>query len=488
MDVRTGFDPLSNPVGRDPDVGPYSPNRRAGNMATEARMAGVTSGGNPEAMREAMVQNYVAQGIPYPEAVRIASFYFQGPPADAPAPGRAPAEFKSTPDPRIGDYRRAPGPRLPNGLPTPQGEPIVDEDDQRDYEVREENPDTPGEYLPSQRDEDMRLRGMVPRYNADGSVGYGVEYSEDPSIIGAPGRPGVRIDLLEKGWTSRGVKGPTGPVTVMVPGEEAKARYALQDRQRSALRLAEQSGIPAAKALELAQTEDGMNSLRLGARAARADEANARRDLWRKQAMLAGGQPTGGRGGSKAIVNALEELDPEERKRSLQYMLPGGQLVASVDAQNMQNAARLMTAETLAGMDPLAREAAREKLRQARRADPVAAGKEDLQSGNWQSPEAEAEVDRLAESMDTTTGGFSDEDENRLVDYLIRNYGMGEAEARQAARKAADGRRWIGARGPIAPPSPAPGSAGSAPGSATPTPTPASSATRPLVPGQRRGR
>jgi hypothetical protein len=364
----------------------------------------------------------------------------------------------------------------------------VDEDDQRDYEVREENPNIPGEYLPSQRDEDMRLRGMVPRYNADGSVGYGMEYEQDPSKVGGPGRAGHRKDLEAKGWTADEVRGPTGPVTVMVPGKGAKARYALQDRQRSALRLAEQSGIPAAKALELAQTEEGMNSLRLGARATRADEANARRDLWRKQAMLAGGQPTGGRGGSKAIVNALEELTPEERQRSLRYMLPGGELSASVDAQNMQAAARLLTAETLANMDPLAREAAREKLRQTRRADPVAAGREDLQNGNWQSPEAEAEVERLAQSMDTTTGGFSNEDEDRLANYLITNYGMKPEEARQAARKAADGERWTGQRGPIAPPSTTPGSAGSAPGSATPTPTPASSAPRPLVPGQRRGR
>jgi hypothetical protein len=57
---------------------------------------------------------------------------------------------------------------------------------------------------------------------------------------------------------------------------------------------------------------------------------------YRAQMMLAGSNPR------KNQVNAWSMMnDPnvsEEQRRALQYMLPGGQLAAGVDAQNMQNA------------------------------------------------------------------------------------------------------------------------------------------------------
>jgi hypothetical protein len=84
-----------------------------------------------------------------------------------------------------------------------------------------------------------------------------------------------------------------------------------------------------------------IDQLRLASQGAADDEAIDRKKAWKAQAMLAGGQPTGGRGGSKAVTNALMMMPEDQRNSSLRYMLPGGERAAAVDATNAATAGRM---------------------------------------------------------------------------------------------------------------------------------------------------
>lgn len=248
-------------------------------------------------------------------------------------------------------YQKVPGPRTVDGKPTAQGDTMWNPEAIEQYVTRQPDPET-GMYLPSPKDRDMNKRGMVPVFNADGSVGYSVAYGT--GMQGGPGRAGRRKDLEDAKWVQETVEGPTGNQQVYRPGEEAKKRYKEQDDDRARIRLAKRAGISGSEAMGMS-----VDDLRRSAKAAGIDNYNARNNAWKAQSMLAGGQPTGGLGGSKAITNALMMLPEDERNASLRYMLPGGQLAAGVDAQNMQNAneviKRFMTSGAAAGMNnPLA--------------------------------------------------------------------------------------------------------------------------------------
>jgi hypothetical protein len=248
-------------------------------------------------------------------------------------------------------YQKVPGPRTPDGKPTAQGDTMWNPEAIEQYTTRQQDPET-GMYSPSPKDSDMQKRGMVPVFNDDGSVGYSVAYGT--GMQGGPGRAGPRKDLEKAGWVQETVEGPTGPQQVYRPGDKAKARYKEQDDDRARIRLAKRAGISGSEAMGMS-----VDDLRRSAKAAGIDNYNARNNAWKAQSMLAGGQPTGGLGGSKAITNALMMLPEDERNASLRYMLPGGQLAAGVDAQNMQNAndviKRFMTSGAAAGMNnPLA--------------------------------------------------------------------------------------------------------------------------------------
>lgn len=134
---------------------------------------------------------------------------------------------------------------------------------------------------------------------------------------------------------------PTGEkVQVWVQTEDAR-KYTEQERNtRTRGRLADQAGLGAVAASGMSDAE-----LREQVRAARMRDKQARANAWRAQSMLAGGQPTGGPGGTKVVANALMMLnDPslsEEQRQSLRYMLPGGALAAQVDARQLDMAAGL---------------------------------------------------------------------------------------------------------------------------------------------------
>ena len=257
-----------------------------------------------------------------------------------------------------------PSPRMPYGRDVRPGAPIYDEEQAAAYTQRPVDPRTM-QASPSQRDNAMRARGMVPVYNPDGSIGYSVEsYPEDdpstPQNEGLPfpggvGRLGRREDLLDAGWEARPVDGPTGKQTVYRPGATAQARYDAQADARTVSRLKRSAGISSEEvaAMPLAEGESvPLAALRKRSRDAKDDDYNARNARWQAQAMLAGGQPTGGQRGSKATLAAWDALGQEglndwQRLTMAKALRPDidGTSPLTVEANSAKNAMRLINAD-----------------------------------------------------------------------------------------------------------------------------------------------
>ena len=203
----------------------------------------------------------------------------------------------------------------------------------------------------------------------------------------------------------------------------------------------------------------GTKGLRNMATDRRLAEQKAARDNWRATAMLAGGSQNLN-SGNRWIANSLVRMNPEDRANSMRYMLPGGQLHAQVDAANAEAAAsmaqRAMTAflANNPGADPeMAKRAAEQALRQQ---NPAMAGGTDISGGNYASPEAGKEFERLAGDHDTTYTGFSYDDERRLAQTLQKPpYNMPQAEAEAKAYEYAEKRRWVSGGAPGGPKPPA---------------------------------
>jgi len=155
----------------------------------------------------------------------------------------------------------------------------------------------------------------------------------------------------------------------------------------------------------------------------------------------------------------------EDAKRQMQYQLAGQRGMTPNDitaAGELRYREGIMAGarQNLNVTDPALQ---RELLEQQRRKDdPSAAGAADLRSGKPMSPQAIDEIDRLAETMDTSPFGFGYDDERRLAVTLREQYGLSQAEAEAAANRAANKKRWIwsqtkpeDARGVPKPPPPA---------------------------------
>jgi hypothetical protein len=342
-------------------------------------------------------------------------------------------------------YQRVPAPRMPFGGPVPEPGMINDPEAIEDYTTREWDGGR-NEYKPSPKDRAMAARGMVPVLNPDGSVGYSVGYppgsitGENPNRFpGAAGRSGERQDLTDAGWKTETVPSPLGMQTVYRPGDRQAKQIEGVDKRR----LARRAGIPSAQAQGM-----DIDQLRLAAQGAADDDAIARRASWKAQAMLAGGQPTGGRGGSKAVTNALMMLPENERNQSLRYMLPGGQFAAAVDAQNMQNAndviKRFMTSGAAAGMNnPLANAQAQMAQQQADAAKPVQVrAQEHVASGRLNHPDVLQHADDLVNTHYSSRPGalgvssrFTDNEVMLAAQRLADDTGMPVAEAEKLMRR-----------------------------------------------------
>lgn len=335
-----------------------------------------------------------------------------------------------------------PGPRLVGGNAVRPPRPIYDEEEATRYQERPFDTNT-GKYKPSQKDRDMAERGMVPVLNDDGTVGYSVGYDVEPLQAGMPGavgRAGRREDLEKAGWGAKTADGPMGPVMVYRPGPDAKKRYEAQADARSRSRIKRSVGISSEEA-EGKTTDE----LRAMARDRRDDDYNARNARWKAQAMLAGGQPTGGPRGTKAATNALLMMnDPtlsEDQRRSLRYMLPGGQLSAAVDAQNMQNAneviRRFMTSGAAAGLNnPLAQAQGE-----------MASAQAEAERRKLRAPDEDVLGNKYAPSGWFGYDEFTVDEQQQMYDELIAQ-GYKPAEAQRAVdaqankRRATERKRW----------------------------------------------
>jgi len=339
-------------------------------------------------------------------------------------------------------YQRVPAPRIPFGGPVPEPGMINDPEAIEDYTTREWDGNR-SEYKPSPKDRAMAARGMVPVLNPDGSVGYSVGYppgsitGENPNRFpGAAGRSGERPDLTDAGWKTETVPSPLGMQTVYRPGDRQAKQIEGVDKRR----LARRAGIPSAQAQGM-----DIDQLRLAAQGAADDDAIARRASWKAQAMLAGGQPTIG---SKAVTNALMHMPLDQRNSSLRYMLPGGDRAAAVDATNAATAGRMAQSAMTAFLtnNPMATPEQRAMFEQrAREANPAAAGAQDIAAGKPETPEGQAELGRLAESMDTGTFGVNTGDSSSMAEALMKPpYNLRRPEAEELAYRYMNRRSWFG--------------------------------------------
>lgn len=230
------------------------------------------------------------------------------------------------------------------------------------------------------------------------------------------------------------------------------------------------NGNKAARAEIVQQDAEGAGKRRaFRERASRTESGNmpSESDRWanyRAQMMLAGSNPR------KNMVNAWmmmgdESTTPEQRS-SLRYMLPGGERAAAVDANNASQAGRMAQAAMTAFLtnNPAATPEQRRLMEQkAREANPAAAGAGDVSGKNYDSPEAVAELDRLAEAHDTSWGGFSYDNERSMARALMGPpYNLPQAEAEALAYRYAERRRWTSGGQP----------ASAASGTSAPAPTP----------------
>lgn len=271
----------------------------------------------PVSPRDAMEADLYAKGYSDDEARKQ---------ADMQAEMRAEREAKQLGlDIDDAGYSRSsqPGPRDISGRAAP-GSQFASVEEARNYEYRAPT-QQPGMFEPSQRDEAERLRGRVPVYNPDGSVSYRTAFVPgvgDTTVVpGAPGRLGPRQDLYDDRdgtgpyRVQSGVQGPLGPMDVLVPTDETRAKAA-EIRKKASERQAERNPY---SAQNLPSVKERMQ---------------------RFQAQI---QLGGGHLSPQAIQleTMLNGMTPEQRQRALQYMAPGGALAAQVDARNLEAAAGL---------------------------------------------------------------------------------------------------------------------------------------------------
>lgn len=286
--------------------------------------------------------------------------------------------------------RRAPGQRTVDGRPTAQGAPFRSVDEAAAYYARPAG-GTPGGFGQSEYDRDMEQRGLVPRYDDNGQLGFSVIAGDDRAAInvpygvpGAPGRVGARPGLEAAGWSAETVDTPSGQRRVYVPeqnyvfvngkyvpkapsgqnitavdqpaqGPQSPSRYGAKDRandyqaERRLYRMAAAAGMTpaemrAADPAMFGDTATGVGSLRPGAAARQAVAAKrAAGESDRMQRFLAQVQLGGGRQTPQSIQleTMLNGMTDEQRQQAMRYMVPGGQLAAMVDAQNAASAAKM---------------------------------------------------------------------------------------------------------------------------------------------------
>jgi hypothetical protein len=353
------------------------------------------------------------------------------------------------------------------------------------------------DYLPSDRDRDMAARGFFPVYADDGSVSYSVGTGRDPlevqdgrsGIPGGLGRFGPRKDLQEEvlpglpgqpapppkpGFTLSPVRGPTGTNYIYKQNQAAQDQQAAYMDERQIARFADASGLTEA---ELAAMTPAQR--RSAVRGAKRADASDREEAWRAQMMLSGGRPTGGIGGSKAVVYALESLPEDQRNSSLRYMLPGGQSAAAVDAANATQAGRMAQAAMTAflngqnsgPLNPLQQQQLTQMQSQLPAAQQVPLHKDKPGIDQSELKYADDYVANLYSrggGMLGISSEFTMAEQQSVIDHLVKDMGYKPPKAQKIVDEIARRRNagsWMGS--PVRNAAP-----GAAPGSAAPPPAP----------------
>lgn len=290
------------------------------------------------------------------------------------------AELSSRLEGGRGNERRSPNSTVP-GVNDPTGVPTRVSREMSGAEAAEYNRRSPpreggeataGGYEYSQRDRDNMARGLIPVQTPEG-VRYMESAEPEGNMPGRPGVPGVRPDLVERGYEVVAVNDVTGrPRRVYqytAAGAEKANRtrpadwggaqggtpFAINQRLRA---LAEQAGIPVEEARALVESrvaesqkdDDPSNDIVMGSQAffqplrdmaatRSQNDRLARIQNVRRNAMLAGGQPTGGPGGTIAATNALGMLPQEWQNQVLANRLTGGDIggATPLDVQAAHN-------------------------------------------------------------------------------------------------------------------------------------------------------
>lgn len=156
--------------------------------------------------------------------------------------------------------------------------------------------------------------------------------------------------------------------------------------------------------------------------------------------MLAGNDPR------QNLVNAYNTLSPEMQQQAmLGMMFPDGATPLDVQQARAMAEARLNVADALTP-DPLQDELRRQQLDQQ---NPQAAGVRHISEGNYESPEAQAEFARLAESFDMDMFGMSYEQRDAMAQKLQDPpYNMDPGPAEEAAYRYTRGRMYMPGEAP----------------------------------------
>jgi hypothetical protein len=318
---------------------------------------------------------------------------------------------------------------------------------------------TEGAYEYSQRDKDMMDRGFVPVQTP-----AGVQYMPSGAQLGEiPGRPGFpgkgRPDLEERGYTVEGRKDVAGrdlPVYVRTPEGAARANntrpadwggaqggtpFAVNQRIKY---LAEQAGVSVEEARRIvdAHVEQSAGQILPGSQAAfqplrdmaatrSQGDKLSRIQRVRQNAMLAGGQPTGGPGGTIAYTNALSMMPQDWQNQVLANRLTGGDITGStpldVQGQQIRNGNRLLTADALAGNTEAAAAIRtlemNEAIRRQTRQDALRQKAAVAWHGQWKDGSRSGEARRALEEAGATP---------EEIDAILDDLGAGSIPAPQA--------------------------------------------------------
>ncbi len=287
---------------------------------------------------------------------------------------------------RVGEYRNhtVPGPSGFDGVPSRVSREMS-ETEAYDYDYRAEPGSVPNgmategyaEY--SQRDRDMARRGYVPVPMPNGKVSYLVKAEHPDSPVGSDGRPGSRPDLVARGYAPQMATDISGQrvMVYQVTPESAESAFKTvpqgfqghaagtpQARRLRIKAIAEQGGIPydqAEKMVREAEGQDGavagshatFEPLRTLAQGNRDRDRLERVKAARQAAMLAGGQPTSGPGGTRAFSAGLGMLPNDWQNQVMANRLSGGDIGGAtpndVRANELRLGNKLVNAEALAG-------------------------------------------------------------------------------------------------------------------------------------------